>query len=211
MEKNNLVKACELSLNDWLATIPDDVPEAEHTENFEKWKKKLFDKMRNNHYHRFTSKTVKVLLVAAILTALLLSAFVFPSSRDNITDSFSIFSRYELTRDNKNSISGEITVGYIPEGYELESADKAEKCIINRYESNDDNYLSIVKSSSSYKVEFDTEGFVTEEIIVDGVKYTYCKGNLEFDNLIWTRNDYVYRIDGNITLEEFLKIAKTVK
>ena len=66
---NNFEKACELSLNDWLATIPDIVPEAEYTDKHEKWLKKLFNKMRDNRYHRFTTKTVKVLLIAATLTA----------------------------------------------------------------------------------------------------------------------------------------------
>lgn len=210
-KKSNLVKACELSLNDWLATFPEEIPEAEHTENFEKWKKKLFDKMRDNRYHRFTSKTVKVLLIAAILTALLLSAFAIPSSRKNLTDSFDIFSRYELTKDNRNSVSGEITVGYIPEGYEFESSEYIDKYSISKYSSNNDKYFTIFKYSSSYKVEFNTEFYDMEELLVDGIEYTYCKGGSGVDNLIWTRNDYVYRISGPFTVEELLKMAKTVK
>ena len=40
---SNFEKACELSLNDWLATIPEVVPEAEYTDKHEKWLKKLFE------------------------------------------------------------------------------------------------------------------------------------------------------------------------
>ena len=44
MEKkmNNFQNACELSLNDWVSTLPDIVPEAEYTKKHEKWKKNLF-------------------------------------------------------------------------------------------------------------------------------------------------------------------------
>ena len=58
----NLAKACELSLNDWLETFPDVIPEAECSKKHEKWKKNLFNKMRDDQYHRFTTRTIKVML-----------------------------------------------------------------------------------------------------------------------------------------------------
>lgn len=206
-----LAQACELSLNDWLETFPDIIPEAECSKKHEKWKKNLFNKMRDNRYHRFTTRTIKVMLVAAVLFALLLTAFVIPSSREFIIDRFDIASRYKITENNKNSVDGEIIVGYIPEGYVFESSDQAGKQQICRYESADGQFFTIYKNSSSIEVHFDTENFTFEELIVDGNKYVYCQGNLNMDNLIWTKNDYVYRIDGTLTKEEFIKIAKTVE
>lgn len=204
-------KACEMSFNDWIATIPDIVPEAEYTDKHAKWLKKLFNKMRDDRYHVFTTKTIKVLLVAAVLTALLLTAFVIPSSREFIVDNFEIFSTYELTESNNNSVNGEITVGYVPEGFEPVSSVKLGKQIICKYESTNGTYFTVYKYSASMKVEFNTEDNFSEVIIVDGVEYVYCKGNLGVDNVIWTKNDYVYRIDGNITVDELIKIAQTVK
>ena len=101
----NLAKACELSLNDWLETFPDIIPEAECSKKHEKWKKNLFNKMRDDHYHRFTTRTIKVMLVAAILCALLLTAFVIPSSREFILDNLDHFSRYKVTDNNKNYVA----------------------------------------------------------------------------------------------------------
>ena len=60
------------------------------------------------------------------------------------------------------------------------------------------------------KVEFDTENFKSEEIIIDGIKYVYCQGNLGVNNIIWSKNDYVYRIDGVLSKEEFIKIAQNI-
>ena len=208
---NNFEKACEMSLNDWLATIPEIVPEAEYTKNHEKWKRKLFNKMRDNRYHRFTTKTVKVLMIAAVLSALLLTAFVIPSSREYIIDNFDIFSRYQITEPNDNSVNGEITVGYIPEGFELEATVAKDKHILCNYLSKNSEFFMISKFSSSIKVEFDTEQGQIENIIIDGKTYTYFVDKDNYNYLIWNENDYVYQIDGSIPKEELLKIAKTVK
>lgn len=167
--------------------------------------------MRDDHYHRFTTRTIKVMLVAAILCALLLTAFVIPSSREFMLDKFDIASRYKITENNKNSVDGEITVGYIPEGFELIETHYVDKQIINDYENSNGNYFTIFKYSSSMEVDFNTEHFDSEEIMFDNVKYVYCKGNMDVNNIIWTKNDYVYRIDGTLTKDEFVKIAKTVE
>lgn len=208
---SKLALACEMSLNDWLATFPDEIPKAEYTKKHEKWKKNLFNKMRDDRYHRFTTKTIKVMLVAAVLFVLVLTAFVIPSSREYMMDKFENFSRYKVTQNNKNFVEGEITVGYIPDGFELVSEDNFNKCLICKYESENTEFFTIFKSSSEGEVYFNTEFFDSEEFTIDGQKYIYCKGNLGADNLIWTKNDYVYRIDGTLTKDEFIKIAKTVE
>ena len=208
---NNFEKACEMSLNDWLATIPEIVPEAEYTKNHEKWKRKLFNKMRDNRYHRFTTKTVKVLMIAAVLSALLLTAFVVPSSREYIIDNFDIFSRYRITENNKNSVIGEITVGYIPEGFELESSEIQLKHIYYRYISDDNKEFVVSKFSSSIEVDFDTENGFVEKIIVNEKTYTYFVDINNYSYLLWSENDYIYQIDGPISKDELLKIAETVK
>ena len=207
----NLAKACELSLNDWLATFPDIIPEAERSKKHEKWKKNLFNKMRDDRYHRFTTRTIKVMLVAAILCALLLTAFVIPSSREFMLDKFDIASRYKITENNKNSVSGEITVGYIPGGFEFDSFDKFSKHITFKYVSSNGEFFTILKYSSEVEVYYNTEFSDSEEILNDEQKYIYCQGNRGNNNLIWTKNDYVYRIDGTLSKDELVKIAKTVE
>lgn len=171
---NKLAIACEMSINDWIDTFPDIIPEAECSKKHEKWKRNLFNKMRDGHYHRFTTKTIRILLVAAILLAMLFTAFVFPSSRESFMNSFDEFSMYKMTRNNKNCVSDKIKVGYIPEGFVLESTEYNSKHIWIRYNSNNGDYFTIYKYSSSMKVEFDTESFISEEIFVDGIKYVYC-------------------------------------
>ena len=208
---SKLALACEMSLNSWLATFPEAIPKAEYTKYHEKWKENLFDKMRDDHYHRFTTKTVKVLLVAAVLFALLLTAFVFPSSREFILDRFDTHSTYKLTEDNNNSVTDEIVVGYLPEGFELQEHNKFDKQVVNVYSSKDGGFFTIYKSSSSMKVKFDTEGFITEEVEIGSIKYVYCQGNEGVNNILWSKNDYIYQIESPFDKEISLKIAKTVE
>ena len=208
---SKLAIACELSFNEWLETFPEVIPEAERSKKHEKWKKKLFNKMRNDRYHLFTTKTVKIILVAAILSVLLLTAFVIPSSREFILDNMDNFSVYQLTEHNNNYVNDEIKVGYIPEGFKLTQSGKSGKQIINRFDNSKGDFFTVLKCSSSIKVEFDTENFVSEEILINGTNYVYCEGNSGINNIIWTENDYVYRISGMLILDELIKIANTVE
>lgn len=205
-----LAQACELSMNDWLATFPEVIPEPEYSKKHLKWRKKLFDKMRGDYYHRFTTKTVRVMMVAAVLCALLLTAFVIPSSREFILEKFEKFTAFQLTEDNKNSVNGEINVGYIPDGFEFEESVKLGKQNMFKYVSKEGKYFTICKNSSSAKVDYNTEFNDSQEITINGMYYVYCKGNQGVDNLIWTKNDYVYRISGPFSLEEFIKIAESI-
>ena len=208
---SNFEKACEMSLNDWLATIPEIVPEAEYTKNHEKWKRKLFNKMRGNRYHRFTTKTVKVMLVAAVLCALLLTAFVIPSSREYIIDNFEIFSRYQLTQSNDNSVNGDITIGYIPDGFVLTNKLESSKVISYEYFNSNDEIFIVTKSASSSQVEFDTETGIAEDFEVNGQKYIFYIDKNNYNFIVWNMNDYVYQVDGTLSKDELLKIAETVK
>lgn len=208
---SKLARACELSLNDWFATFPDEIPEAEHSKKHEKWKKTLFNKMRNDRYHRFTTKTVKVMWIAATLCALLLTAFVVPSSREFIVDHFEIFSRYKLTESNNNAINGEITVGYIPEEFKLTNEQVFAKAIMNDYTDSDGEIFIVSKYSSSTEVDFDMETGNIENINVNGKTYMYYVDDNNYNFLVWNTNDYVYQIDGTLPKDELLKIAETVK
>ena len=208
---SKLAEACALSFEEWVSSFPETMPKAECSPKHEKWKKKLFNKMRNDRYHVLTTKTIKIMLVAAILCALLMSAFVFPSSREAIVDTFDEFSLFKITKDNNNYVNSDIKVSYLPEGFILESSKIEGKKVLNRYENYKGEFFTILKHSSSMKVEYDTENFVSTETIVDEIKYIYCEGNLGINNIVWTKNDYVYQVEAPFTKEELLKIAKTVE
>lgn len=207
----NFEKACKMSFNDWAAAIPDIVPEAEYTAKHEKWLKTLFNKMRNNRYHTLTSRKFKLLLTAAVIATLLLTAFAIPSSRESVIEKFDTFTTYKLTKSNNNSLNGNIIVGYIPYGFELVGEHELNKQIILEYESNSGENFVIYKCSSSTEINFDTENSEVEMINGEKNIYYYCLGQNNYSNIVWTENDYIYRIDGNLSKGEFINIAESVE
>ncbi|MBO5333383.1 MAG: DUF4367 domain-containing protein [Clostridia bacterium] len=208
---SKLAEACALSFEEWVSSFPETMPKAECSPKHEKWKKKLFNKMRNDRYHVLTTKTIKIMLVAAILCALLMSAFVFPSSREAIVDTFDEFSLFKITRDNNNYVNSDIKVGYIPEGYVLDSCNFEGKNTINRYVNSKGEFFSIIMYSSSVKVEYDTENLSSDVTIIDGIKFVYCEGDLGLNKIIWIKHDYVYQIEAHLNKNELLRIAGSVE
>ena len=209
---SKFARACILSYEEWVATIPEELPKPEYSKKHIRRMNALKNKMRGNVYHHFTTKTIRIMLVAAILLALMMTAFVFPSSRDSFMDNFNIASRYQMTKHNKNSVPDEITVGYIPEGFELESKENLLKYLILKYTNPNGKSITIYKASSSTEIYFDTETQDSEIIYINNITYTYSENTLNNSkNVVWIENDYVYRIDGNLAKNELLKISSNIK
>lgn len=208
---SKLAEACALSFEEWISTFPETMPKAECSPQHEKWKKKLFNKMRNDRYHVLTTKSIKIMLVAAILCALLMSAFVFPSSREGFVNSFDDFSIFKLIKDNNNFVNSEIKVGYIPEGYRFILTTDFGKNKSYRFENSNGEFFTILKHSSSMVLEYNSENNVSKEFVVNNIKYVYCEGDSGVNNIMWTKNDYVYRITGMFTYNELIEIAKNVE
>ena len=209
---SKFAKACILSYEEWVATIPAELPEPEYSKKHIRRINALKNKMRGNVYHHFTTRTIKVMLVAAILLALMMTAFVFPSSRDSFIDNFNIASRYQMTKENKNSVPSGITIGYIPDGFELESSEKLSKYLILKYSNSDGLSFTIYKTSSSTEIDFDTETYNNETIYINNIVYTYSE-NTSSNNksVVWINNDYIYKINGQLSKEELLKISSNIK
>lgn len=208
---SKFARACILSYEEWVATIPEELPKPEYSKKHIRRMNALKNKMRGNVYHHFTTKTIRIMLVAAILLALMMTAFVFPSSRDSFINNFNIASRYQMTKHNKNSVPDEITVGYIPEGFELESKDTSSKISIYKYSSSDNLIFTIHKTASSGEIDFDTESQITEEITIENSTYLYYVDIGGSGGIIWSKSDYIYRINGSISKDELINIAKSIK
>lgn len=208
---SKFANACIMSFNEWDATIPVDLPEPNYSKKHIRRMNALINKMRDNVYHHFTTRAIKIMLVAAVLFALLLTAFVIPSSREFIIDNLGIYSTYQLTEDNGNSVSGEISVGYVPEGFELESEEASLKYSIYNYVSSNGLSFKIIKYSSSTEIDFDTETGNVTDVIINNRLYTCHTDINKICSIMWNENDYIFKIEGNLTQNEMLEIAETVK
>lgn len=210
---SKFAEACKLSYEEWEATLPniEDIPEPEYSKKHMKRMNKLFDRMRGGKYHRFTRRAVRIMIVAAVLVAILLSAFAIPSSREYLIENFDLFSVYKISEHNNNAVGGEIEVGYIPDGYELVEIDSLNKSVTNIYKAENGQTFEISKTSSSTQIDFDTENGMAETFSTNGIDYTCYARKNEFCGIMWISNDYIYQVRGNFTQEELLKIAENIK
>ena len=83
--------------------------------------------------------------------------------------------------------------------------------IYYKYTSEDNEEFVVSKFSSSIELDLDTETGNIETINIDEKVYSYYVDENNYNYLVWTVNDYVYRINGTISKDELLKIAETVK
>ncbi len=210
---SKFAEACRLSYLEWEATLPniEDIPEPEYSKKHIKRMNRLFDQMRDDTYHHFTSRAVKIMVIAAVIAALTLTAFVIPSSREYLLNNFDVFGLYEMSEHNNNAVSGEIEVGYIPEGYELVKTDSRDKFIANVYETKEGQMLLISKNASTAGIALNTENGEVEKIVVNGITYMYNTNESDTHNIVWIENDYFYQIGGQVSKEELIRIAEGVK
>lgn len=155
------------------------------------------------------SKTVKVMLTAAIIALLLVGA-VFGISEYK----YSIIKHADHSTISFNSpkkkIKGELTVGYIPEGFEL----------VDNYDSNsicsksyrkDNSFFDISVETTVKEYDINTEYGDAKTISVDNIDYIVYGEETHGYGIIWKENDYVYALSsGDIGGAELLKIAESI-
>ena len=103
----------------------------------------------------------------------------------------------------------EIAIDYIPDGFEVDNSKMSEKIIYIKFKK-DTQYFILKVEAVSAKMSIDTEEGNAEHLKVNGCEAVYTTNN-NVNALIWHDGEYVYRISGNITKEEILKIAQSVR
>lgn len=207
---NNFTKACCMLNEEWVNSFPDEIEQFRHSRAYTKNINRLFSKMRNDKYHPLTKGTLRALIIAAIIISLAATAMALPQSRKYIIEKFTDHSTYTVADDAKSNIVTDLTVGYLPEGYELvdefESVDYYTVIYSNEYSD-----INIGKYNIDYILNFNTESNDSHIVTYNNVDYTVCKSAKGNTLVVWSNDKYVYNIDGSITEDEALKIALSVK
>lgn len=206
-------KACLLSCNEWASSLPDS-PEYTLSRKGEKRLLSIVEHMDGSVSRRFPKRVVRLILVAAVISALLIATTVFAVIGQN---EFNIFRRSDMSEYSVNgssapASSGDLTVSYVVDGFELTKTEYDDDLIcLLIYTSNDGESYFVYKLSNSNNISFDTEEYESEQITMDGIVYTYYKSIDNYNGLIWNYGGNIYYISGNISLDEALNVAKSTK
>lgn len=205
-----LEQACITANEKFLMSIPDTLPEPVYSKKHIRKINKLKNKMRNDRYHHLTTGTVKVMLVAAIILSLMVSSFAIPTTREYIIEQFKKYSVFQATAtDDSQNVDG-ITLGYIPEGFEVvrEYSD-GWQCSV-KYSNNNDWFM-IRKTMIKTGVGFDTEEYDCQTSTLNGREYIIYTNSPGNNGIIFDQGNYIFKLSGNISEEEMLKIAQNIK
>lgn len=208
---NNLQLACKMYNEDWLASLPENPPVVEFSKRHQRKMKKLFDKMRGNSYHHFTRKTMVVMAAAALLMTMSVCAFANPEIRAYVLDELQDHAIFQSLFESEEIVDGKIECGYVPDGFEVTEEDYGKTHCTIVYGNNDGEHFSIVKMKNGDEMGVDNEYTQKSVIQISNAELIiYEKDNGDI-RAVWCNENYTYRLDGDISYEEVIRIAENVK
>ncbi len=208
---NNLKLACIEYNKQWLESLPENPPEFQFSRRHNRKMKVIFDKMRGNRYHYFTRKTMVVMITAAMLFTMSLCAFANPDFRAYILDELSDHAIFQSLFESEENVDGKIDCGYIPDGFEIVQEEYHNNHCAIAFENDQGSYFAIFKIENGDEVGIDNEYTQKSVVHISNAEVIiYEKDNGDI-RAVWCNESYTYRIDGNISYEEVVKIAENVK
>ena len=203
---SNLEQAVALDMEKWLQTLPEEAPEYKFSEKYNKFRVKLFDKMRGEKYHRFTKRATVAIIVAAILFAMAVATLAATVGKDFILKHFNGYAEVEVSDVENADYVNDFQVNYIPDGFIKTDEDKSIMGITYSFKK-DDEWFDISKRTIDTSSNFDEENGSISEQIIDGKQYLIKPQNIS-NSIIWNDGKYAYEINGTLPKEELLKIAQ---
>lgn len=203
---SNFQEVCLLSCESWVDSFPDDIPKHKFSKKHKEKMKEIFELDIEIQKHKLSKKTIKILLIAAILLSLATTVFAIPASREFIIQKFSNHSEYNVVNDNDIKKVDSLNVNYIPEGF-----NKVEDYEYYRVYKNGDEEFIVDKISISASVGYDTEKYDDEIIDINGIKAIYYRSENNYNGIIFNNGEYIFGVSGNIEKEELVRIAQNVE
>ncbi|MCR5785460.1 MAG: DUF4367 domain-containing protein [Eubacterium sp.] len=206
----------------WLGSLPKgrDIPEHRFSHGFERRMNALIRKQRrspfiNNMVQVFKWSAAAILIMFVLTTSFAITVDAFREKViEIVTKVFSNRTEYYFSTEETELYIPEIEFGYLPEGMELVKNETYDTMMWIEYNDKEGNSVSLivsgVTSNGSKVMGLDTEESDYEEIFIDGKEMIINSKNGETD-LIWTEDNVVYDLWGNISEEELLDIEKNLK
>ena len=116
---NNLEKACALHQALWMDDVVNGMEDYQHTKEYNRFIKKLMNRMKGDHYHKLTKSVVRLVLVAAVILSLAVTASAVPTTNEYEVYELIYESVYCVVEEEKFKKITYLNVGYMPEGFVL--------------------------------------------------------------------------------------------
>lgn len=207
---SNFEEVCLLSCESWVDSFPDEIQKHKFSKKYTEKMKEIFQTETKENKHKLSKKTIKILLIAAILLFLATTVFAIPASREFIIDKFFNHSEYNVfdTNDAKDVTS--LNLNYIPTGFEKTEEYISNDFYIENYK-NIDKSFTVEKCTLTANIGFDTEKYDSDNIRINGIDAVYYRSDNELKGIIFNDGEYIFIINGNIDKKELVNIAQNVE
>ena len=139
-----------------------------------------------------------------------------PTVRASVWDSVVDFYEKYIKFDFNVAAIGEETIGdytlrYVPDGFVRTAA--METALKNVYKYENGNYIFSVKYyyPEGNTIAYDDEGGEMHIIDIDGEDGYLIEYDGGWQSFTWQKNDAIFTVDGNLSANEMIKIAKNIK
>lgn len=206
----NFEEACKMSAEKWVASIPDEV-------EAHKFSQKHIDAINEIIYpkpalkvKKLSKKTVRFIIIAAVLLALATTAIASPAFRQFTLKDFSNHSEYRVGDIKKAKAVSSLKLNYIPDEFKMVDKYESEDWFNYSYKMGEQKF-EVEKLNLRSSINFDTENSVKEELQINGADAAYYRTADNWGTVIFNNGEYIYYIGGNINKEELVKIAQNVE
>ena len=198
-----------------------DMPEpekAEFSKEHEEEMKKMFKRERNNLLRKKLSRhsrcaAIFLLILIAASSIMIFSVEAWRIKVMNfIIEIKQTHSEISFSDDNTGGgayKSDEITLDYIPYGFELEKSDMTDNSV-NLIFKGEDNYFIFSMDPIDIQMGIDTENASVKKIVINGDEALYSSNN-NINILVWHDEELSYKLSGTIKEDEMIKIAEKTK
>ncbi len=216
-----LIAAFELYNKRLCESLPSN-EELEHitfSEAFEAKMKKLIMAQKKSYYYLINTVGKRVaIIVLAIIISFTATTFGVKGIREAviefITETFERFTR--ITVQNEEPISPQVEFvknppQYVPNGYTVESEMDLGGFYQINY-NNEENNPIVFYQEFYYKnhSNINTENVDYEKILINSYEGIFYKNN-GLNSVVFANETYLYRIYGQVSREELIKIAESIK
>lgn len=207
-----LEEVCLLSCENWIDSFPDVIPKHKFSKKHIKKMKEIFRIESKSKNYRLSKKAIKLIIFAAILLSIALTAFAIPASREFIVEKLFNHSKYNIVNTSNYNNVDSLVINYIPTGFVINDDNKYSSkhgyyCTYVK----DDMYFSVDKVTINSEIGFDTEKYQNEIIEINGIESVYFISNNNVNGIIFNNGEYIYIISGNISKQEIVNIARSVE
>lgn len=209
---NNLEAACRLSCENWIDSFPEDIPEHEFSRKHIEKMQPLLVQKRTELKPRVSRKSLKFILIAAILMSLATTIFVVakPLSKEHKLSSGKGYETYEvITNEKERKEIDSLNVNYIPQGFEIKEKETSHIAYTYRYEKGNE-FFTVDKLMLGTSLTHDTDRSTTETIKINGRDVILWRTD-NITDYMYNDGEYIYNVSGNINETELVKIVQNIQ